>query len=116
MISSGQLLVSRVTGQVRYHDGLLVEFASDSARGFRVGFLVPGNARWRAALRATFPLASCGWKTGQRFLDLKLPQMMVQMLIHQRRPFQRSQRSEKEVRMLRAYRRPTRRKAVDEFA
>jgi hypothetical protein len=78
--------------------------------------LTPGNALWRAVLRAAFPLVSRGWKTGQRFLDLKLPQMMVQMLIHQRRPFQRSQRSEKEVRMLRAYRRPARRKAVDEFA
>src|SRR6516164_7904877 len=38
------------------------------------------------------------------------------VLIHQRRPFQGSQRPEKEVRMLRAYARPTRRKAVNEFA
>src|SRR5437899_895560 len=49
-------------------------------------------------------------------LNPKLPQMMVQMLIHQRRPFHRSQRPEKEVRMLRACPRPTCCKAVNEFA
>ena len=49
-------------------------------------------------------------------LNPKLPKMMVQMLIHQRRPFHRSQRPEKEVRMLRASPRPTRCKAVNEFA
>ena len=48
-------------------------------------------------------------------LNLKLPKMMVQMLIHQRRPFRRSQRPEKEVWMLRACPRPARRKAVNEF-
>ena len=49
-------------------------------------------------------------------LNPKLPHMMVQMLIHQRRPFHRSQRPEKEVRMLRACPRPTCCKAVNEFA
>src|SRR6266852_202362 len=49
-------------------------------------------------------------------LNPKLPQMMVQMLIHQRRPFLRSQRPEKEVRMLRACPRPARCKAVNEFS
>src|SRR6266851_7449550 len=49
-------------------------------------------------------------------LSPKLPQMMVQMLIHQRRPFLRSQRPEKEVRMPRACPRPARCKAVNEFS
>ncbi len=49
-------------------------------------------------------------------LNPKLPKMMVQMLIHQRRPFLRSQRPEKEVRMLRACPRPARCKAVNEFS
>jgi hypothetical protein len=49
-------------------------------------------------------------------LDPKLPKMMVQMLVHQDRPFHRSQRPEKEVRMLRAYPRPARCKAVYRFA
>jgi hypothetical protein len=41
---------------------------------------------------------------------------MVQMLIHQRRPFHRSQRPEEEVRMRRAYPGPARCKAVNRFA
>src|SRR5258707_132760 len=51
-----------------------------------------------------------------RALSPKLPEMVVQMLIHQRRPFYRSQRAEKEVRMPCACSRPTRCKAVNEFA
>src|SRR5579859_4738142 len=42
--------------------------------------------------------------------------MMVEMLIHQGRPFDRSERPKEEVRMLRAYRGPTRRETVDGFA
>src|SRR6266403_5007111 len=49
-------------------------------------------------------------------LNPKLPKMMVQMLIHQRRPFLRSQRPEKEVRMPRATPRPAHCKAVNEFS
>ena len=41
--------------------------------------------------------------------------MMVEVLIHQRSPFYRSQRAEKEVRVLRAYPEPARCKAVNRF-
>jgi hypothetical protein len=51
----------------------------------------------------------------QTVLNPKLPQMMVQMLIHQCRPFDRSERPEKEVRMLRAVRRPAHHKAINRF-
>ena len=48
-------------------------------------------------------------------LNAELPQMMVQMLVHQRSPFHRSQRAEKEVRMFRANLGPTRCKGVNRF-
>ena len=49
-------------------------------------------------------------------LDLELAEMMVQMLVHQCGPFHRSERPEKEVRLLRAYYGPARHEAVDRFA
>src|ERR1700722_17021440 len=49
-------------------------------------------------------------------LNTKLTQMMVQMLVHQCRPFQRSQRTEKEVLMFCAYARTACCKAVYRFA
>jgi hypothetical protein len=49
-------------------------------------------------------------------LNTKLTQMMVQMLIHQRRPFQRSQRPEKKVRMFCTYARAACCKAAYRFA
>src|SRR5579859_287995 len=52
----------------------------------------------------------------QTVLNLKLPQMMVEMLIHQRGPFDRSERPKEEVRMLRAYRGAAGHEAVDGFA
>ena len=76
------------------------------------------NAVW--PVTATFPSMrlhrSSVLRRSAHALNPKLPQMVIQMLIHQRRPFHRSQRPEKEVRMLRAYPRPTRCKAVNEFA
>ena len=74
---------------------------------------------WHWELRQIPGCSSWGIPLGTKLspaLNPKLPQVMVQMLIHQRRPFHRSQRPEKKVRMLRAYPRPTRRKAVNEFA
>jgi len=49
-------------------------------------------------------------------LNPKLPQMMVEVLVHQRRPFDRSERPEKEVRMLGADGGPAGHKTIDRFA
>jgi len=50
-----------------------------------------------------------------RGLDPELPQVVVQMLIHQRRPFHRSEWPKKEVRMRRASPGPAPYKAVYRF-
>ena len=97
----------------------------DLARSEAVGFVALGliayhceNLRLR---RGKFDIIADIQKNGGRIpretcsptLNAELTQMMIQMLIHQRRPFRWSQRAKKEVRMLRAYPRPTRCKAVN---
>ncbi len=49
-------------------------------------------------------------------LRAELPEMMIQMLVHQDRPFVRSKRPEKCVRMRGASRSPRRGEAIDQAA
>src|SRR5258708_34353755 len=66
--------------------------------------------------RAWKPIGPAHSSLVSPLLNLKLAQMMVEMLIHQCGPFDRSERPEKEVRMLRADRGAAGHKAVDRFA